>query len=106
MFRRWTDECQIMFFNDLRKMGVFGQKTVSGMDRIGAGDLASGDQGRNVQIGLGAGRWADADAFVSKPNMHGVDVSGRMRRNSLNTHFAACALDAQCNLTPIGDQNL
>ncbi len=105
MFRRRADEGQVMLFHDLREMRVLGQEAIAGMDRIGASDLACGDQGGDVQVGLRAGRRADADAFICEPYMHGVDVSSGVCCDSRDAQFAAGALDAQRNLAPVGDQN-
>ena len=37
--------------------------------------------------------------------MHGVSVRSRMDGNRGNAEFLAGALDAQCNFTPVCDQN-
>ena len=47
-----SDEMQIVIGEDFGKAGVFRQKAVAGMHRIGAGDFASREQRRHVEVAV------------------------------------------------------
>ena len=76
------------------------------MHRVGAGDLAGGEQRRNVEIAVLGGRRADAHALVGEPHMHGVGVGGRMHRDGRDAELLAGAQHAERDLAAIGDQDL
>ena len=100
-----TDEGQAMVFENLNKASVFRQKPISGVDCLGSGDFAGGNDGRDRQIGLLRRRWADADRFVSHAHVHRVAVSGGMYRYRPDAHFARGADHAQRDLSPVGDKD-
>ena len=52
MFRRRADKGQVVILDDLHELGVFRQKAIAGVDRLGPGDLAGRDDGRKGQVGL------------------------------------------------------
>ena len=54
MLGRRPDEGEAVFLDDVGEFGVLRQKAIAGMDGFGAGDLAGGDDGGNVEIGLAA----------------------------------------------------
>ena len=85
---------------------VLGQEAVARMDRVGAGDLAGGDQRRDVEIAVAGRRRADADALVGEPHMHRVGIGGRMHRDGRDAELLAGAQDAQRDLAAVGDQDL
>src|SRR5262245_65924165 len=99
-------EEKVMLLEDLGKARVLGKETVTGMDGVGAGDFAGCEQRRNIEIAVARGRWADANALVGEPNVHGVIVGGRVHRYGGNAKLLAGAQDAQRNLSAIGDQDL
>jgi hypothetical protein len=76
------------------------------MDRIRPGDLAGGDQGRNVEIAVAGGRRTDADALVGEPHMHGIRVGGGMYRDGGDAELLRRAQDAQGDLAAIGNEDL
>ena len=94
-----------MLFEDLGEAGVLRQEAVAGMHGVGAGDLAGGQQARNVEIALGGRRRADADALVGEAHVHGVGVGGGVHGDGGDAELLARALDAQCDLSPVGDQD-
>ena len=49
-----TDERDLVGGEDLGEAGVFGKEAIAGMDRVGAGDLAGGEDLRDVEIGVRA----------------------------------------------------
>ena len=71
-----ADELESVLGQDLGEAGVLREEAVTGVDGLGAGDLAGGDDGRNVQIAVARGRRADADALIGQPHMHGVRIRG------------------------------
>ena len=81
MFGAGTDKGNAMLIDDVGEFGVLRQEAVAGMDGLGAGDLAGGDDGGNVEIGLGGGRRADADAFIGQAHMHRIGIGGGMDRD-------------------------
>ena len=93
-----------MRLDDLGKFGVFRQKAIAGMDRIGVGDLGRGDDRGDVEIGIARGRRPDADGMVGQPHMHRIGIGGGMHRHRLDAHFVSGAVDAQRDLAAIGDQ--
>ena len=94
-----------MLFEDLGEARVLRQEAVAGMHGVGAGDLAGGKQARNVEVAFGGRRRADAHAFVGEAHVHGVGVGGRVHGDGGDAELLARALDAQCNLSPVGDQD-
>ena len=91
---------------DVGEAGVLGEEAVARMHRLRAGDLAGGDDARDVQVALRRRRRADADALVGEPHMHRVGVGGRVHRDRLDAEFLAGAQHAQRDLAAIGDQDL
>jgi len=69
-----ADKRHSVFFNDPCKITVFGEKTVTRMNRIGASERRRGKDGWNIEIALRGRRRANAHAFVGQANMHGVGI--------------------------------
>ena len=90
---------------DLGEAGVLGEEPVARMHRIGAGDLAGGEQRRDVEIAVARRRRADAHALVGEPHVHGVGVGGRMHGDGLDAELLAGAQHPQRDLAAIGDQD-
>jgi hypothetical protein len=76
------------------------------VDRVGAGDLAGGEDRGDVEVGVLGGRRADTDALVGEADMHGVAVGGRIDGDRLDAQFLARAQHAERDLAPVRDQNL
>ena len=101
-----ADEGDAVILDDLHERGVLGEEAVARMDRLGAGDLAGGDDVGDGEVALrGRGR-ADADALVGHADVHRVGVGGRMDRDGLDAHLLAGAVDAERDLAAVGDQDL
>ena len=101
-----ADEGDVVRGEDLGEAGVLGEEPVAGMDGVGAGDLAGGEELRNVEVGVARRRRADADALVGEADMHGVAVGGRVDRDGGDAEFLAGAEDAERDLAAVGDQDL
>ena len=95
-----------MRLEDLGEAGVLGEEAVARMDRVGAGDLAGGDDRRDVEVALARRRRADADALVGEPHMHGVGVGRRMDGDRRDADLLAGAEHAERDLAAVGDQDL
>ena len=106
VFGLGADEMQTVVGEDFGETGVFGQKAIAGMHGIGAGDLAGGQQRRNVEIAVLRRRRSDTDALVRKPHMHGVGIGGGMHRDGRYTQLLAGAQNTQGDLAAIGYQDL
>ena len=101
-----ADEGDLMLFEDLGEAGVLCKEAVARMHCVGAGDLASRHDLRDVEVAVLRRRSADADAFIGKPHMHGVGVCGRVHRDRGDAELLASTFDAKRNLSPVGDQDL
>ena len=99
------DEVHIVLAENFGEARVLGEEAVARMHRVGAGDLAGGEQRRNVEIAVLGRRRADADALVGEPHMHGVGVRRRMHRDRRDAELLAGAQHAQRDLSAIGDQD-
>ena len=100
-----TDEVDAVLGEDFGEARVLRQEAVARMHRVGAGDLAGGEQRRNVEIAVARGRRADADALVGEPHMHGVGVGGRMHRDGRDAELLAGAQHPERDLAAVGDQD-
>jgi hypothetical protein len=65
MLRLRPDEMHFVLAEDFGKARILREETVAGMHRVGAGDLAGGEQRRNVEIAVARRRRPDADAFLA-----------------------------------------
>ena len=75
------------------------------MDGVGAGDLAGGKQGGDVEVAVLGRRRADADALVGQPHVHGVGVGGRVHGDGRNAELLAGAQHPERDLAAVGDQD-
>ncbi|MNX99952.1 hypothetical protein D3C86_1324300 [compost metagenome] len=101
-----TDEGQAVGLDDLGEAGVFRQEAIARVDRLGAGDFRRRDDLRDVQIGLGRRRGADADAFVGQAHPHGAAVGLGVHGDGGDAHLLARPVDAQGDFAAVGDQDL
>ena len=101
-----ADEGDVVRGQDVGELGVLRQEAVARMHRVGAGDLAGGDDLVDVEIAVARRRRADADALVGEPHMHGVGVGGRMHGDGLDAELLAGAQDPERDLAAIGDEDL
>jgi hypothetical protein len=62
--RARADEDEAGLFHPFCEIGIFGQKAVTGMNRLGIGDFGRADDGRHAQITGDGRRRADADRFI------------------------------------------
>ena len=100
------DEGDVVLFEDFGEAGILGEEAVTGMHRVSAGDLAGGDDGRDIEIAVLGGRPADADALVGEADMHRVGVGGGVHGDGGYAELLAGTFDAKRDLSPVGDQDL
>jgi hypothetical protein len=106
MLRLGADERDVVVFQHLGEGRILGEEAVAWMHRIRAGDLAGGDQGGDVEVGIACHGRADADALVGEANVHGVCIGGGVDRDGCDAELLGGALDAKGDFAPIGDQDL
>src|SRR5437660_586605 len=88
---------------EIRYAGVFGKKSVSGMNRVGVGDFGGADDGRNIKITARAFRGTDADCFIRETCMQAVPVRFGINRDGFDPEVLAGADHAKRDFAAIGD---
>src|ERR1700733_14574115 len=97
------DPAHLAYFCEIR---IFCQQTVSRMDGFHIRDLGRADYGRNVQITQCQLGRSDANGLIGKTNRQRIAVGLAVNRDRANAQLLACADNAQCNLSAIGNQDL
>ena len=92
-------------FNPFRKIRIFSQETVTGMDRNRIGNFGGRDDGRHVEVTFGSRRRSDANGLIGHCHVFQIAVDRRVQRHGLDSHGMAGAQDAQCDLTAVGNDN-
>ena len=100
-----ADEHEAALFHALGEIGVFREKPVARVDRLGVGDLGGADDGRDVEVAFGGARRADAHRFVGEAHVPWRRGRLRVHRHGLDAERAAGALDAQRDLAAVGDDD-
>ena len=100
-----SDESNVARLADLSQVGALGEKAVARMNRVGARDFGSADDGRHVQVAVGTPRRPDAHVFVREADMQRVLVGLGVDRHGLDAELAARDDHAQRDLPTIRDQN-
>ncbi|MNO81996.1 hypothetical protein D3C76_732550 [compost metagenome] len=73
---RWAEENQTGVFNGAGESGVLRQKTIAGVNRLGAAGLGGGDQLVDLQITVGGFAATQVNANVGFAAVPGVTVGG------------------------------
>ncbi len=92
--------------NHLGECVVLGQEAVTGMDRVTAGDECRGQQRRRGQVRAARLGRADAHCLVGKLDGARFAIRLAVRHDGGDAHLSTRALDAQCDLATVGDQDL
>ena len=103
-FRRRPHEYHAGGFDRAGKIGVFGQKAVTGMDRIRAHRLRGGNHRVDLQVTFGGRSAADTDRFADLADMQGIGVGLRMYADRCDTAGPRSARDPAGNFAAVGDQ--
>ena len=69
-----ADENNALGLTGLSEGGVFRQKAITGMDRVGPGLYCRRENFTDIQIALGGGRGADRDHLIGDHGEGGVAV--------------------------------
>src|SRR5208282_2575259 len=89
----------------LRESGVLREKSVAGMDGVGAGELCCCKQGVDIQITVLYWRRTDADSLIGLPPMQRVGIRVAEDRDRTIAESPRRADDAAGDLAAIGDQD-
>ena len=95
-----------MLGQDVGEAGVLGEKAIARVHGFRPGDLAGRDDRGNVEVAVARRRRADAHALVGKPHVHRIGVRRRMDGHRLDAEFPAGAQHAECDFTPVGNEDL
>ena len=104
--RRRADPGQARVDDRLREAGVLGEEAVAGVHRVGAGLLGDGDDLRDVEVGVGRRRAAQAVRLVGQPDEDGVAVGLGVHRDAADAGVLAGTDHADGDLAAVGDQDL
>ena len=75
------------------------------MDGINIGDFSGGDDGRDIQVAVGAGSRADADGLIGKADMQRVFVGLGVDRDGADIHLLAGPDNAHGDFPAVGYQD-
>ena len=100
-----ANEDELALRTDIREFGVFGQKTVAGVNRIRICDLGCGKNALDVEVAVRGGPAADAYFLVCETHVKAVAVSLAVNRNCIDTQFFAGPDYPQSDLAPVGDEH-
>ena len=76
------------------------------MDAISARLLDGIEDGRGVQVGLGARVPSERIGLVGQPHMEGISIGIGVHRHRLDAHLTSGTNDADGNFAAVGDQDL
>ena len=99
-----ADEFDFATGADLGEVGVFGEKSVAGMNGVRIGDFGRADDAVNLEIALRTRGRADANGLVGKLDMEGLDVGLRVNGDAADAEFLAGPDDAQGDLAAVGNE--
>ena len=103
---RRSDEGQTARADDFGKVGIFRQKAVAGVDRVGAGEQGRRHHGGGVEVGTGRIGGADAHRLVGELDVQALAIGLGVDGHGLNAELAAGGDDPHRDLSTIGDQDL
>ncbi len=103
--RRRADKRDARLCAGFGKSGVFGEKTVAGMDGLRTGGTGGGEKGFWPQIALSGRSGPDVAGFVGQSHVQGPGVGVGVNRNGADAEGSGRADDATGDLAPIGNEN-
>jgi hypothetical protein len=104
-FRARADEGEAGLLDAFGEVGVLGEETVAGVDRLGVGDFRRADQRRHVQVAQVGRRRADTDGLVGELHVLGFFIGFGIDDDRLDAELTAGALDTERNFAAIGNEN-
>src|SRR5712691_3652663 len=103
--RLGADENEAALVHAFGKIRVFGEKSVARVNCLGVGHLRRADDGGYIEITRTGCRRSDAHRFVGELHVLRLAIGFGMHYHGLDAHVTAGALNAQGDLSAIGDQN-
>ena len=100
------DEDEARALDFLGEVRVFRQESVTRMNSLRVGDLGGRNDRRNVEVARRRRRRPDAHRFVGEADVFRLAIGLRVHYDGPDAQLATRPLDAQCDLTSIGDQDL
>jgi len=100
-----ADENEAALVHAFGKVRVFGEKSVTRVNRLGVGHLRGTDDGWYIEIARTGRCRSDTHRFVCEFHVLGLAVGFGMNYHGFDAHVTARALNAQGDLSAIGDQN-
>jgi hypothetical protein len=94
-----------IFLKRLREARALGQEAVAGVDGLGAGRLAGGDDRVGEQIAFGRGRGAEPHRLVRHVDMRVSRVGVRIDGDRLDAHLLRGLDNAAGDFAAVGDQD-
>jgi hypothetical protein len=76
------------------------------MNCIHVGNFRGADDSIRAQIAICTLGAADANGFIGKLHMQGLNIGFGIDGQGLDTHFATRANNPECDFTAVGDENL
>ena len=102
---RRADEGDALGLEPAGKGGVFAEEAVAGMDGLGAGGFAGGDDGIDIEVGLGGRSRAEADGLVGELHGLGEAVGIGIDGDRGDAHALERADDPHRDLAAVGDED-
>jgi len=100
-----ADEVQSGFGAGIGKFRIFGQKTITGMDGVGAGFKGDADGFTHIQIGFDRSlAGADQIAFIGLEAVQRKAVLARIDVHRADPQFIGRAHNADSDFASVGDQ--
>ena len=103
---RRPDEDEAIVEATLRKVGVFGKKTVAGVNGLRAGGSGGSDDALAHQIAFARGRGTDGNSFIGHPHMTCTGIGGRIHGHRRDAHTARGTDDPTSDFAAIGNKYL
>src|SRR5699024_8443203 len=101
----WTDPGQPGVDDRLGEVGVLGQESVAGVDRVGTGLGGDRKELVDVQVGIGRGGTAQGVGLVGDLDVQGVQVGFGVHGDAADLRVATGTRDTHGDLAAVGDQN-
>ena len=99
--RAGTDECNPFLCAALGKVGFFGQKAVTGVDRVDAKLFGDGQDFFSIAVAV---RRMQLHSLVGQPHVQRIAIGYRVQRHGRNPHLPAGANDAYGNFAAVRNQ--
>jgi hypothetical protein len=103
---RWPNPDDSGIRHGASKVRVLGQKSVAGVNGVGACPFCCREDLCDDEVGVGARCAVQADRLVGQFDVLGIDVLIRIDRNGRDSRVFGCANHANSNFTAVSDKDL